>query len=100
MSIKRRVEVVITKEFDIELTDEMFGGMTEEQYISEFCKGLWKIESIDDVVKYAARMAADNGVGYSYDGLGTIRYAGLDVKAGVLVSNTDEDIEVDIKENK
>lgn len=38
----------------------------------------------------------DGGVGYSYDGLGIIRYAGPNVKAGVLISNMDEDMEVDI----
>ena len=96
MSIKRRVRVTIEKEFDVELTDKMFGDMCREGYITNFCECLWEIDGIDDVVKYAARMVADGGVGYSYDGLGIIRYAGPNVKAGVLISNMDEDMEVDI----
>lgn len=71
-TMKRTVRVTITKEIEIELTPSMFGGMTEEQYIAEFRKGLWDIDGIDDVFKYAARMAADGAIGSEQDGLGLI----------------------------
>lgn len=70
--IKRTVRVTIEKEIEIELTPELFGGMTEEQYLAEFRKGLWHVDTIDDVVKYAARMAAYHGGGHQHDGLGLL----------------------------
>ncbi|MCE5180499.1 MAG: hypothetical protein LLG15_01735 [Betaproteobacteria bacterium] len=73
-SIKRTVRVTIEKEIEIELTPEMFGGMTEEEYLSDFREGLWDVESIDDVVKYAARMAAYHGGGMQHDGLGLLDF--------------------------
>lgn len=71
-TIKRRVLVTIEKEVEIELMPTLFGNMTEEEYLAEFRKGLWDIEGIDDVVKYAARMAATMGSGYQHDGLGLL----------------------------
>lgn len=70
--IKRTVRVVIEKEIEIELMPSMFGGMTEEEYLADFRKGLWDVDSIDDVVKYAARMAAYYGGGMQHDGLGLL----------------------------
>ena len=71
-SIKRRVKVTIEKEIEIELTPAVFGGMTEEEYLAEFRKGLWHVEGIDDVVLYAARLAAGYGVGHTHDGIGLV----------------------------
>lgn len=71
-SIKRRVKVTIEKEIEIELTPPVFGGMTEEEYLAEFRKSLFHVDGIDDVVLYAARMAACYGEGYNHDGIGLV----------------------------
>ena len=71
-SIKRTVRVTIIKEIEIELTPAVFGDMTPEQYLVEFRKGLWHIDGVDDLVLYAARMAATCGSGYTHDGLGLV----------------------------
>lgn len=71
-SMKRKVRVTITKEIEIELTPAVFGDMSQEQYLEEFRKGLWKIEGIDDVFIYAAEMAAQYGGGHQHDGLGLL----------------------------
>lgn len=70
--IKRTVRVTIEKEIEIEIMPSMFGGMTEEEYLADFRNGLWEVESMDDVVKYAARMAAYYGGGMQHDGLGLL----------------------------
>lgn len=72
--IKRTVRVTIEKEIEVELMPSMFGGMTEEEFLAEFRKGLWNVETIDDVAKYAARMAATVGSGVEHDGIGLLSY--------------------------
>lgn len=71
-SMKRTVRVTIVKEIEIELTPAVFGPLTQDQYLEEFNKGLWKIEGIGDVFKYAADMAANYGGGMTHDGLGLL----------------------------
>lgn len=71
-TIKRTVRVTIEKEVEIEMLPGVFSNMTQEQYLEEFRKGLWHVDGIDDVVMYAARMAADMGGGYEHDGLGLL----------------------------
>lgn len=71
-SIKRTVQVTIVKEIEIELTPTVFGNMTEAEFLADFRKGLWPVEGIDDVVKYAARMAAICGGGLTHDGIGLL----------------------------
>lgn len=96
-SIKRTVRVTIEKEFEIELTPAVFGEMTEAEYLAEFRKGLWNVESIDDVVKYAARMAAYYGES-THDGLGLVgphqsTYPRVpDVKYREILDECDEEI--------
>lgn len=70
-TIKRIVKVTIEKEIEIEIMPSMLGDMTEESYLEEFRKGLWYVESMDDVIKFAARMAAYNGSG-ECDGIGLL----------------------------
>lgn len=70
--MKRTIRVTITKEIEIELTPAVFGPMTQAEYLESFRRGLWAIESIDDVFKYAAEMAAHHGGGYTHDGLGLL----------------------------
>lgn len=73
-TIKKTVRVTIVKELEIELMPSMFGGMTEEEYLAEFRKGLWNVESMDDIVKFAGRMAACYGAGHDHDGIGLVGY--------------------------
>ena len=68
MSLKKTIRVTIEKEITIEFPDNM---LTPE-YLQQFRSGLWPVESIDDVFKYAAREAADGGLGYEHDGLGLL----------------------------
>lgn len=69
---KQKVRVTIIKEIEIELTQALLGDMTEAEYLDSFRSGLWDIEGMDDVVTYAARMAALYGGGYQHDGLGLL----------------------------
>lgn len=73
--IKKRVRVTIVKDLEIEIMPSMFGGMTEAQYIEEFRNGLWHVAGMDDVIKFAARMAAVYGAGSEHDGIGLIGYS-------------------------
>jgi hypothetical protein len=71
-SIKKTVIVTTTKKIEIELTAAVFSGLTLDEYLAEFRKGLWPVEGIDDVIKYAAECAASGGSGYQEDGLGLV----------------------------
>ncbi|MGY3895841.1 hypothetical protein [Aeromonas enterica] len=71
-SIKRRVRVTIEKELEIELTPAVFGSQTEAEYLTSFRHDLWDVSSIEDVVTYAASMAAHYGAGMEHDGIGLI----------------------------
>lgn len=96
--MKRKVRVTITKEIEVELTPAVFGEMSQEQYLQEFRSGLWHVDDIDDVFRYAAEMLASYGGGYSHDGIGLVDSSGSthprapDVKADVV----DEDIETEL----
>lgn len=98
--MKRKVTVTITKEIEIELTPAVFGDLSQEQYLEEFRKGLFYVEDLDDIFKYAAEMAAHHGGGYQHDGLGLLSesystYPRVpDVKFKVL----DEDTETELAE--
>lgn len=97
--IKRTVCVTIEKEIEITLMPSMFGGMTEEEYLAEFSKGLWHVDSIDDVVKYAARMAAYSDSMRQEDGLGYLggpydtRPRTPDVVFNILYDSSEEEIQ-------
>lgn len=93
-SIKRIVRVTIEKEFEIELTPAMFHGMTETEYLAKFRKGLWHVDDMDDVVKYAARCAAYGPIGGQEDGLGRLNYQGSE--GDVLVREISDECECEI----
>ena len=71
-TIKRTVRVTIEKEIEVELPPAVFGGMSQDEYLAEFRKGLWYVDGIDDVVEYAARCAAYGLIGVQVDGLGLV----------------------------
>ena len=97
-SIKRTVRVTIEKEIEVELTPAMFGGMTVDEYLAEFRSGLWHVDSIDDVVVYAARVAAYGPIGVEEDGLGLVndRDSTYPRKGDVLVRELSDDCECEI----
>jgi hypothetical protein len=70
--IKRKLTVTITKEIEIELLPTVFCNMTEAEYLAHFSRYFWQVESLDDVYKYAAEMAAKYGSGLTHDGLGLV----------------------------
>lgn len=74
--MKRTIRVTITKELEVELPPGFFDKfqMTEAEYLEEFRRYMWPIEGIDDVFKYAARMAACYGSGREHDSLGLLAY--------------------------
>lgn len=71
-TIKRKLRVTIEKDIEIEIMPSMFYGMSEEEYLKEFREGLWHVDGIDDVVKFAAKVAAVDGRGPTYDGIGRL----------------------------
>jgi len=97
-SIKRTVRVTIEKEIEVELTPTVFGGMSQDEYLAEFRKGLWHVDGIDDVVKYAARCAAYGPLGVEEDGLGLINHRDsiYPRKGDVLVHEISDDCECEI----
>ena len=97
-SIKRKVRVVIEKEIEVELTPEMFRGMTVEEYLDEFRKSLWDVKDADDVAKYAARMAATGYTGMEVDGLGFLAgsHSGYLRKPDVVANEISSEISCEI----
>ena len=95
-TIKRTVRVTIEKEIEIELMPSMFGGMSVDEYLAEFRKGLWHVETIDDVVKYAATLAANDCRGIEWDGIGLLCDSDHprqpDVKFNVVSENTEAEV--------
>lgn len=98
--MKKTIRVTIEKELEIELMPSVLGEMTEAEYLAAFCEDLWKVESMDDVIQYAARAAATGGEGYQHDGIGLIgSYLSSDPKIDVKVREISEDIETEIIES-
>ena len=95
-SIKRTVRVTIEKEIEIELTPAVFGGMSIEAYLAEFRNSLWHVDTIDDVVKYAACLAATGGRGCHHDGLGLLDDIDIPRQPDVRFREIDENIETEV----
>ena len=96
--IKRRVRVTAEYEVDITIMPSWFGPMTVEQALEEFRKGLWDVESIDDIAMYAARCAALDGSGI-YDGTGELSSDYSSSKANVRYKIVYEDFDSEIIED-
>ncbi|KEH06879.1 hypothetical protein GY14_31845 [Delftia tsuruhatensis] len=97
-AMKRTIRVTITKEIEIELTPAVFGGLPQEEYLAEFRKGLWHVDSLDEVFTYAASMAAHHGGGMQHDGLGLLSesYSQFPRTPDVKFTVLDEDTETEI----
>lgn len=69
---KKIVRVTIETEVEVELTPIFFAQLSEAEFLAEWRKSLWEVESMDDVIKHAAVMAVSYGSGVTHDGLGLV----------------------------
>lgn len=92
--ITKKVRVTIEKEIEITLTPKLFGEQSVDEYLQDFRECLWDVESINDVIEYAGRMAATLGGGYEHDGLGTLNTEWHN--PDVIFDELYEDVEVEI----
>lgn len=98
--MKKTIRVTIEKELEIELMPSVLGEMTEAEYLESFCKDLWKVKSMDDVIKHAACVAATGGIGYQHDGIGLVEWAHFStIPPDVKVREISTDIETEIIES-
>lgn len=67
--IKKTVRVVREMEVEIELTEDLFNGMSVEDYLQDFREHLWYVADIDDVLEYAAIAVVDGRGEQYHDGL-------------------------------
>lgn len=67
--MKRTVMVTITKEFEIEIPDEM---LTDEE-IDSFTENMFEVDGVDDLFSYAAKQIALYDTG-NVEGLGNLWY--------------------------
>lgn len=93
--ITRRVDVTITRGYEVTLKPSLLGGLTEEEFIKEWSKGLWKIDSLDDVCEYAAESAALDQFGCLLDGIGLLGHE-WDTAADVTCRELYDDRDIDI----
>jgi len=70
-TIKRKLRVTIEKDIEIEIMPSMFIDMTEDEYLKEFSRSFWEVDSIDELIKFAANVAAVHGSGEE-EGLGKL----------------------------
>ncbi|BEV09330.1 hypothetical protein [Methylophilus sp. DW102] len=101
-SNKRTVLVTIEKELEIEFTPAVLGDMTEQEYLEHFSRYLWQVESMDDVFKYAAEVAAKFGSGLTHDGLGLVscHYSKYPREPDVKFREISDECEVEIIQQK
>ena len=71
MTMKRKIRVTMEKDIEIEIMPSMFIGMTEEEYLKEFSETFWTVNNMDDIFKFAAKVAAVHGRGEE-EGLGML----------------------------
>jgi len=95
--ITRTVKVTIEKEIKVSFSAEL--GTPES--IAQWCKGLWEIEGVDDIAKYAAEQAAQGAAGCNLDGIGRLGtehtwFGSKEVKADTLFEVLDDCVESEI----
>lgn len=73
-TLKKKVRVIVESVIEVEITPNMFMGYTEEEYLKEFSRAFWDVNGMDDIVLFAARVAATQGRGQE-DGLGKLEPA-------------------------
>ena len=68
MGEKFKVRVNIEAVYEIELPD----WLSKPNAIADWVDGLWHIDGLEDIAKYAANMVATNGTGINWDGIGVV----------------------------
>jgi hypothetical protein len=94
-TIKRTVRVTITKVVEVELP----AAWGSAENIADWSRGLWHINGIDDIAKFAARMAAVDCEGTDIEGIGLLGQRDLTYggkAADVIFKETDEYYEEEI----
>ncbi len=97
--LKRIVRVTIEKEIEIEFPE----GFADPRYLHQFSNGLFDVDSLDDVFVYAAKLAAIDGGGVSWDGIGFLGMKDViyskepDVTFDILSVNIEEEFIQNIK---
>lgn len=99
--ITRRVLVTITKEVEIQIPEKF----VNKESLKDWESGLWELEGeshkekVNSIIKYAARLAADNGGGTAWDGIGQLEPSYVtSAKADVRYSIIYEDIDSEMME--
>lgn len=64
--IEYTVEVTITKTVKVQLPADL----AKPESIEEWRRGLWDIDGVQDIAKYAAEHAASGRAGFNLDGIG------------------------------
>lgn len=93
--ITKKLRVTITKEVEVSIPD----SYASEQYIAEWCSGLWDIDGVDDIFKHAAEMAVTGWDGCCLDGLGHLQSKSVarhGQPADVIFDEIDSDTEVEL----
>lgn len=97
-TLRYKVRVTITKDVIVNVPKEL----ATPECIADWRRGLWHIDGADDIAEYAARMAAHDGGGSQYDGIGRLgteieaKYAPEDRKVDLVFDIDDEDTETEI----
>lgn len=99
--ITRTVKVTIEKEIKVSFPAEM--GTPES--IADWSRGLWAINGVDDIAKYAAEQAAQGGDGCNLDGIGRLGtehtwFGSAEVKAETVFEVLNYDVESEIISEK
>jgi len=92
--LKYRFRVTIEREIEVDLP----AHFASDEYLKDFREGLWYVEGVDDVAKYAAHMAADIGSGYNHDGLGLLSDSDFPKPPDVRFREVESDMESELLE--
>ncbi len=77
MSVKKPIysktlEVTVIKKIRIDVMPSALFGGTEQDLIRDWSSGFWKVESMNDIIKFAAETAFDVNTSIVTDGLGRV----------------------------
>lgn len=98
--MKKLVQVVITKEFEIELTPELLDGESEEEYLKNYSRYFHQVDSMNDILEYASTRYAEFGEMF-LEGVGRIgmHYSTYPDIPVVKIKDVDIDYEFEVLED-
>lgn len=97
--IEFTVDVTTTKTIKVQLPADL----AKPESIEEWRRGLWPIDGVSDIAKYAAAEAASGGAGLNLDGIGYLvqpHDAKADSDAATVFEVLHEDCECEIVSGK